>query len=191
MKSRLPAFILVAAAVAGFLIFRAAPRRLVQARSAPAVEGKTSDGTRALAEATSPKEPGAGVQIVSTSGKPVAPVSASPDAPAALPAAAISPADTTLPPRTVLENMRSTFHLYASEFGGNPVGTNPEITKALMGGNPKHIVFVHTDDGLRTNDEGELVDAWGTPFFFHQLSGTEMEIHSAGPDRRMWTADDL
>jgi len=36
-----------------------------------------------------------------------------------------------------------------------------------------------------------LVDAWGTPFFFHQLSGHEMEIHSAGPDKIMWTADDL
>jgi hypothetical protein len=44
---------------------------------------------------------------------------------------------------------------------------------------------------LRINGKGELVDYWGTPFFFHQLSGTEMEIHSAGPDKVMWTADDL
>jgi len=35
------------------------------------------------------------------------------------------------------------------------------------------------------------VDPWGTPYFFHQLSGKEMEIHSAGPDKMMWTADDL
>ena len=41
------------------------------------------------------------------------------------------------------------------------------------------------------NERGELTDAWGTPYFFHQLSGTEMEIHSAGPDRRMFTGDDL
>ena len=39
--------------------------------------------------------------------------------------------------------------------------------------------------------EGELVDAWGTPYFFHQISGSEMEIHSAGPDKIMWTSDDL
>jgi hypothetical protein len=44
---------------------------------------------------------------------------------------------------------------------------------------------------LRINARGELVDYWGTPFFFHQLSGTEMEIRSAGPDRVMWTVDDL
>ncbi len=44
---------------------------------------------------------------------------------------------------------------------------------------------------MRINEKGELVDAWNTPFFFHQISGTEMEIHSAGPDKIMWTQDDL
>ena len=51
--------------------------------------------------------------------------------------------------------------------------------------------FLNADDGLRVNADGELVDPWGTPYFFHQLSGTEMEIHSAGPDKKMWTDDDL
>ena len=41
------------------------------------------------------------------------------------------------------------------------------------------------------NEKGELVDPWGTPYFFHQLSAMEMEIRSAGPDRIMWTEDDL
>ena len=44
---------------------------------------------------------------------------------------------------------------------------------------------------MRINSQGELIDPWGTPYFFHQLSGTEMEIHSAGPDKVMWTQDDL
>jgi hypothetical protein len=35
-----------------------------------------------------------------------------------------------------------------------------------------------------------MCDRWGTPYFFHQVSKTEMEIRSAGPDRRMWTGDD-
>jgi hypothetical protein len=30
-----------------------------------------------------------------------------------------------------------------------------------------------------------------TPFLFHQISGAVMEIYSAGPDRKMWPADDL
>jgi hypothetical protein len=40
------------------------------------------------------------------------------------------------------------------------------------------------------NGNGEMLDGYGTPFFFHQISGQEMEIRSAGPDRVMWTFDD-
>jgi hypothetical protein len=98
---------------------------------------------------------------------------------------------TNPPPAAVIENMRGAFRDYAARFGGNPVGTNPEITRALNGGNPKQITFIHSEDGLRINERGELIDPWGTPFFFHQLSAREMEIHSAGPDHMMWTADDL
>ncbi len=90
-----------------------------------------------------------------------------------------------------MENMRTVFRSYAAMFGANPVGTNPEITRALTGENPKEAKFLNSEAGLRVNGRGELVDAWGTPFLFHHLSGTPMEIHSAGPDRRMWTADDL
>jgi len=102
-------------------------------------------------------------------------------------------ADTPPPmdPATVLSNMRIVIRQYGSRFGGNPIGTNPEITETLDGGNPKQVKFISADSGLRINAKGELVDYWGTPFFFHQLSGTEMEIRSAGPDRVMWTADDL
>jgi len=102
-------------------------------------------------------------------------------------------ADTTaaLPPGTVMENMRTMFRQYSSRFGGNPVGTNPEITASLNGANPGRAVFIKAADGLRISGAGELVDNWGTPFFFHQISRTEMEIRSAGPDRRMWTGDDL
>jgi hypothetical protein len=96
-----------------------------------------------------------------------------------------------LPPFTVLDKTRVAIHNYNSAFGENPVGTNPEITAALMGKNPKQINFITPESGLRVNDRGELVDAYGTPFFFHQLSGQEMEIRSAGEDRKMWTFDDL
>ena len=70
------------------------------------------------------------------------------------------------------------------------MGNNPEITSALGGDNPKRVDFLK-DDGNRVNSRGELVDVWGTPYFFHALSGVEMEIRSAGPDRIMYTADDV
>ncbi len=106
-----------------------------------------------------------------------------------------NPAETNeppaLPPQVVVDNARLAVRDYRSAFGENPVGTNPEITAALMGKNPKNINFVTPESGLRVNEKGEMIDAYGTPFFFHQISGKEMEIRSAGPDRMMWTFDDL
>jgi len=98
---------------------------------------------------------------------------------------------TNLAPELVLDNVRSAIHNYGSMFNGNPVGVNSEITSQLNGHNPKQANFIRPEAGMRINDRGELVDPWGTPYFFHQLSGTEMEIRSAGPDKIMWTADDL
>jgi hypothetical protein len=97
----------------------------------------------------------------------------------------------SMDPATVVDKMRIVIHNYGSMFNGNPVGSNPEITAELNGGNPKGVRFISDDSGLRINGRGESVDYWGTPFFFHQISGTEMEIRSAGPDRKMWTADDI
>jgi hypothetical protein len=95
-----------------------------------------------------------------------------------------------LPPLTVLDKARVVIHNYHAAFGENPVGTNPEIAAALQGKNPKQINFL-AESGLRLNDKGEIIDGYGTPFFFHQISGQEMEIRSAGPDRVMWSSDDL
>jgi len=74
--------------------------------------------------------------------------------------------------------------------GGNPVGNNAEIVKALLGRNPKKITL-ELPQGHRLNDDGELLDPWGTPYFFHQLSSKEMEIRCAGPDQIMWNEDDI
>lgn len=77
---------------------------------------------------------------------------------------------------------------YRTIMSENPVGTNAEITRALNGGNPKGARLIQ--EGLVINANGELVDRWGTPYFFHQLSKDHMEIRSAGPDRQMGTPDD-
>jgi hypothetical protein len=72
---------------------------------------------------------------------------------------------------------------------GNPVGDNAAITAALAGKNPLNFQFIRRDHPS-INASGELCDRWSTPFFFHALSGTRLEIRSAGPDRQMYTADD-
>lgn len=74
--------------------------------------------------------------------------------------------------------------------GGNPVGTNADIMKSVMGDNPRK-ARLGPPEGQSLNPQGELIDRWGTPYFFHQLSRTDMEIRSAGPDRLMWTPDDI
>jgi len=87
----------------------------------------------------------------------------------------------------------ATIELLLSEFrkhhDGNPVGENGEITAALLGGNPKRLAYL-PDKGPHLDGSRQLIDRWGTPYFFHQISGTATEIRSAGPDREMNTADD-
>jgi hypothetical protein len=73
---------------------------------------------------------------------------------------------------------------------GNPVGENAEITAALTGDNPLKLALIPSGHPA-INAAGELCDRWGTPFRFHQVNGTQMEIRSAGPDRKFATADDV
>ena len=94
--------------------------------------------------------------------------------------------------RADLDKAKLLIQQYRSTLGENPVGTNAEIMKALNGGNPSRIrIEPDGSDGASLNGEGELVDRYGNPYFFHQISGQEMEIRSAGPDGKMWTSDDV
>lgn len=78
---------------------------------------------------------------------------------------------------------------YRRAFGENPVGQNEDITAALLGANPQRLAFL--PHGSAAIAHGQLVDPWGTPYWFHPLSGHEMEIRSAGPDRELFTPDDV
>jgi hypothetical protein len=81
-------------------------------------------------------------------------------------------------------------HYRSAIHGDNPIGDNEDITAVLTGRNPLGFAFIPKDCPA-INGNGELCDRWGTPYFFHQLSAQEMEIRSAGPDRKMWTDDDV
>ena len=89
-----------------------------------------------------------------------------------------------------VERVRHMVGDYHTLMGENPVGTNAEIMKQIMGGN-SHQATLGPPEGMSLNAQGELVDPWGTPYFFHQLSRDRMEVHSAGPDKVMGTADDI
>jgi hypothetical protein len=100
----------------------------------------------------------------------------------------LPPAELDAPMRD-LDKINLMLRDYRTLTGENPVGTNAEIMASLMGGNAKHATL-GPPAGLELNDKGELIDQWGTPYFFHQLSRSHMEIRSAGPDKIMWTDDD-
>lgn len=120
---------------------------------------------------------------------PTPPVGHLPQSPPPLPEAApVVPAIEAAP--ADLDALHFTLRDYRTRLGGNPIGTNAEITKALLGDNPKQLKLA-VPPGSQLNGSGELCDRWGTPYFFHQLSATRMEIRSAGPDHTMWTTDDV
>jgi hypothetical protein len=162
----------------------------------PPTESKIISPEAVISNALATASPSANAAIeksfagVSTATGTVPPAAAAPAAPRV--AGIAQPLEVTnVEPFAVLENARTAIHNYGQRFGGNPVGDNAEITRALMGENPKQVNFISADSGLRVNGNGELQDAWGTPFFFHQISGSETEIRSAGPDKIFYTLDDL
>lgn len=97
------------------------------------------------------------------------------------------------PSRSARDDL-ATLDLLLSEFrkhwNGNPVGENVEIAAALLGQNPKSLAYLPAS-GPFLDSSGRLIDRWGTPYFFHALSGDRMEIRSAGPDHEFHTDDDL
>lgn len=80
---------------------------------------------------------------------------------------------------------------YRERFGQFPAGEdNAQFMNALRGLNPEGLAifpFAHP----RLDARGALLDAWGKPFLFHQLSRDHLEIRSAGPDGEWYTPDDL
>jgi hypothetical protein len=110
------------------------------------------------------------------------------DAPSAPPPRRVSDVDPDL--AGDFDQITLMFRNYRTITGENPVGTNAEIMKSIMGGNPKGATL-GPPEGQSVNENGELIDRWGSPYFFHQLRKDQIEIRSAGPDRRMWNDDDL
>ena len=104
-------------------------------------------------------------------------------------AATLNSADTTI--QDDFSHLELLLSQYRKHLGaGNPVGDNAEITAALLGRNAKGIALLPSS-GPFIDSQGRLLDRWGTPYFFHAISGEHMQIHSAGPDRKLHTDDDV
>jgi len=87
--------------------------------------------------------------------------------------------------------MLEVLNVYRRVLGMYPAGEdNRQFVNALLGANREKLPFLSSDHP-RINAEGEIVDCWGTPFFFHLNSRTSVEVRSAGPDRHFFTGDDI
>jgi hypothetical protein len=195
MKRWLPAILILCAVVAVAWYF--ASRGKTQSSPNPDFQGDTNTtvanlhNSKAVAAAPERHESAATSGQAIPGAPPSATVPSTPAKPLPYIVGSAEAPPTNIEPQIVLENMRRAIINYGSAFSGNPVGNNSEIAAALNGENPKQIKFIDPEKGLRINGKGELVDSWGTPFFFHQLSAADTEVRSAGPDKIMWTADDL
>ena len=71
-----------------------------------------------------------------------------------------------------------------------PLGINEDVVKALTGGNRMKLV-VMSPGHPSLDDQGRLVDRWGTPYHIHARAADAIDVRSAGPDRTLFTADDV
>lgn len=73
---------------------------------------------------------------------------------------------------------------------GLPIGNDTDLLRALTGHNPMKLVILPPDHSAVGADR-RLRDRWGTPYAIHPRGNSAYEIRSAGPDRKLFTADDL
>ena len=96
-----------------------------------------------------------------------------------------------IPPEREAHLLLSFFEIYRERFGSFPTGeNNAQFMNALRGNNPAAL-GIFPMEHPRLDEEGQLLDAWGTPFIFHKHSRDHLEIRSAGPDRSPYTPNDI
>ena len=102
-------------------------------------------------------------------------------------------ADPATPPREDLTWMSRALLNFSTLVKGPqplPLGANEEIAAALLGTNSARLIFLQPPTPA-LNAAHQLSDRWGTPLYFHAESKDRIDIRSAGPDKQLWTADDL
>lgn len=70
------------------------------------------------------------------------------------------------------------------------VMSNETIMRSLTGQNPHQLRFIDQNHPF-LNDNGELLDRWKTPLLFHPEGPKKIGLRSAGPDKTLFTADDV
>jgi hypothetical protein len=100
--------------------------------------------------------------------------------------------DPGIPPAEEVQLVQQLFSQYRTALQnrpGPPVGDNQDLVQVLTGRNPLKRPLI-PKNSPRIDAAGRLLDRWGQPFHIHAISDRWIEVRSAGPDRRLFTADD-
>jgi hypothetical protein len=90
----------------------------------------------------------------------------------------------------IVRQLISQYFTAMQNLPGPPVGDNADLMRAMSGKNPLRLRVIPEGSGVLGAD-GQLVDRWGTPYHLHKLAASYFEVRSAGPDRKLFTGDDL
>ncbi|MEM6886340.1 MAG: hypothetical protein AAF571_15060 [Verrucomicrobiota bacterium] len=101
-----------------------------------------------------------------------------------------SDASTQMKDLAEVRDLIEVYHSYLKDPDGLPTAGNRAIVKAFAGENVHRIRFIDPEADY-INDNGELVDRWNSPLYFHFEDARFPDIRSAGPDRQIWTQDDI
>ena len=102
-------------------------------------------------------------------------------------------ADTNLPPEhdlTLMSRLMDNSVLLLKSAANRPLSANEDWADLFRGKNSAHEVFL-PERHAALNTQGQLVDRWNSPLFIHALGSGRYELRSAGPDKKLWTGDDL
>lgn len=91
---------------------------------------------------------------------------------------------------TLLREIIGAAFTLVKNFRELPLADNADFVNFLSGNNSHRVAWLRPGHPA-LNANGELLDRWGEPVFFHRESSSRTSLRSAGPDRRLWTEDDV
>ena len=89
----------------------------------------------------------------------------------------------------VMHGLVQQFLIAVKEPHRPPLGINEDFAKALTGDNGAGLVALPGNHPAFA--AGRIVDRWGTPYHFHARAADAIDVRSAGPDRKLFTGDDI
>jgi len=88
------------------------------------------------------------------------------------------------------EQLGNAIRQYTIVFQKVPANDNAGLTRNLTGDNPQQMSLLTLAESS-TNNDGQMIDVWGTPYKFTYNSTNSFTITSAGENRTFGDTDDV